>query len=159
MGAGRSPESSARGERLWQREKAAANAIGAVRKDNVATACEVADERGQASCTEQGESGELAESSPLVEACEVGPKLTPRFDRLGRIRRLSAEDGLASEHTTTACFSLFACALFLEVQGLSELRHPRLLRQLLEAVGPLDTERDFVGHLAVGPKEPPRPLH
>ncbi|MBN9162755.1 MAG: hypothetical protein J0I07_17455, partial [Myxococcales bacterium] len=89
----------------------------------------------------------------------MGPKLTPRFDRLGRIRRLGAEDGLASEHTTTACFSLFACALFLEVQGLSELRHPLLLRQLLEAVGPFDTERDFVGHLAVGPKEPPRTLH
>ena len=113
MDVARSPGSSARGERLWHREKAAANAIGAARKYDVGRAYEIADKREPTLCTKGDESGELVESSPLVEAGDVGPKLPPRFDRLRRVSRLGAEDSLASEHTTPASFSLFTCALFL----------------------------------------------
>jgi len=144
----------------WRAEEdEGAYAIRAVRKDDVALATHGAQNRGAAFGTECDECIELPKPSRLAEAGEMGPESATRFDGLWSIRRLRAEDRLSPEHATPSGYSLFASPRLFAQYSVLDLGAPLRVREVFEAVGTFEANRDLIGHLTVGPEEAARTLH
>src|SRR4029453_10208629 len=120
------------------------DAIGAVGKDDVAFALEKAVEGVTSLPAERSERVELGIAARLVETRHVGTEATPHFDCARRVRRRGAEDRFAPEDATPGVGTFCARPLFLEPHGVCELCGPLVFRKRLEAIRPLDPERDLL---------------